>query len=67
MFTEIWNNAYQIYCDGDYGLMWDYLREQVNNRNILYDDAQTIAEDVVDTYNLWRETEYGKNGKYYWI
>jgi len=52
MFKEIWNNAYNIYADYDYGLMWDYLREQVNNGNISYADAETMAEDIVETYNL---------------
>ena len=52
MFVEIWNNAYNVYADGDYDLMWDYLREQINNGNISYDDAETIAESIVDTYNL---------------
>jgi hypothetical protein len=52
MFTDIWNNAYDTYCEGDYCLMWDYLREQVNNGNLTQDDAETMAEDIVETANL---------------
>ena len=49
---SIWNNAYDMYANGDYALMWDYLREQVNNGNLSYGDAETMAEDIVETYNL---------------
>lgn len=52
MKKRIFKNAYSSYFNGDYGLMWDYLREQVNNGNISYEDAETIAEDVVNTYDL---------------
>ena len=51
---SIWNNAYDMYANGDYALMWDYLREQVNNGNLSYGDAETIAEDIVKTYNRGR-------------
>ena len=52
MFIEIWNNAYNCYVEADYCIMWDYLREQVNNGNISYNDAETIAEDVIKTSRL---------------
>ena len=51
-FTEIWNEAYNTFCEGDDCLMWDYLREQIKDGNISADDAADIAEDVIDTYNL---------------
>ena len=47
MFTKIRNNARNIYVEGDWGLMWDYLREQVNNGNISYIDAEYIADDIL--------------------
>ena len=49
---EIWDNAYNTYAEGDYCLMWDYLREQVKNGNLTQDDAEEIAEDIVETYDL---------------
>lgn len=52
IFTEIWNNAYESYVEGDNALMWDYLREQVNNGNITQDDAETMAEDIIMTSDL---------------
>lgn len=52
MFIKIWKNAYLIYSRGDYSLMWDYLREQVNNGNITYADAEDIAEDIVSIFDL---------------
>lgn len=48
----IWNNAYEVYVEGDYCLMWDYLRAQVKNGNITQDDAECMAEDIVGTANL---------------
>lgn len=52
MFLTIWNNAYDIFAEADDCLMWDYLREQINNGNISRADAEDIAEDVINTYNL---------------
>lgn len=52
LFVRIWNNAYYAYAEGDYYLMWDYLREQVNSGNMSYGDAQTMAHDIVGTANL---------------
>ena len=49
---EIWNNAYDIFVEADDCLMWDYLREQIRNGNISQDDAECIADDVINTYNL---------------
>ena len=51
-FLEIWDNAYNIYSESDDCLMWDYLREQVKNGNISQADAEELADDVIDTYNL---------------
>lgn len=51
-FTEIWNNAYDIYCDTDEVIVWDYLKEQINNGNITFDDAQEMLNDIIETYNL---------------
>lgn len=51
-FTRIWNNAYDCYVDGDYCLMWDYLREQINNGNLRQADADMMAEDIVEVANL---------------
>lgn len=49
---ELWNEAYSIYVDGDYGQMRNYLREQVKAGNLTEGDADTIAEDVVSTADL---------------
>ena len=51
-FTEIYNNAYDTYAEADDCVMWDYLREQVRLGNISQDDAEEMAEDVIETYNL---------------
>ena len=51
-FTVIWNNAYDIYAGYDYRPMCDYLDGQVSSRNITRADAESIAEDVIATYNL---------------
>lgn len=50
--TEIWNNAYDSYVEGDYCLMWNYLKEEIENGNLTQGDARCIAEDVVETANL---------------
>ena len=52
MFIEIYNNAYNTFCETDDALMWDYLREQINNGNISREDAEEMAEDIIETYNL---------------
>ena len=52
MFTEIWNNAYNIFVETDDCQMWDYLREQIAMGNISQADAETMAEDIIETYNL---------------
>ena len=52
MFTEIWNNAYNIFAETDDCQMWDYLREQIAMGNISQADAETMAEDIIETYNL---------------
>jgi hypothetical protein len=49
---EIWQNAYDIYTNCDYAQLWDYLREQVNDGNLTYGDAETMADNIVETYNL---------------
>jgi len=51
-FTEIYNNAYNIFAETDDCMMWDYLREQINLGNISQEDAETMAEDIITTYNL---------------
>lgn len=52
LFKTIWNNAYDVYADHDDIMMWDYLKEQVNNGNIDRGTAEDIAADVIETYNL---------------
>lgn len=52
LFIEIWNNAYNTYAETDECLMWDYLRAQIKVGNISKDDAETLAEDVIETYKL---------------
>ena len=47
MKDEIRMAAIDIYCTGDYCLMWDYLREQISNGNINQDEADEIAESAV--------------------
>ena len=51
-FVEIYNNAYNTYAETDDCMMWDYLREQIDNGNIDRATAEQIAEDVIETYNL---------------
>lgn len=51
-FTNIWNTAYDIYCEEDANAMWDYLRSLVDNNNLTQADAISIHEDVINTFNL---------------
>ena len=52
LFTYIWNNAYDTYAETDDALMWDYLNEQIRNGNITREDAEVMAEDIIETYNV---------------
>lgn len=52
LFTHIWDTAYEIFAETDDILMWDYLKEQISNGNISRGDAEEIAGDVIETYNL---------------
>ena len=54
---EIYDNAYEMYRNTDYCMMWDYLREQVNNGNINYGEAGDIAELVVSLYDSIGDTD----------
>ena len=51
-FTEIYNTAYNILVDSDTSMMWDYLFAEVKKGNISQGDAETMGEDIIDTYNL---------------
>ena len=51
-FTEIYNNDYNTFAEADDCIMWDYLREQISSGNISQADAEQMAEDVIETYNL---------------
>ena len=51
-FTEIYNNAYNTFAENDDCMMWDYLREQIKNGNISQADAEDMADDIIETYNL---------------
>ena len=42
LMSEIWNNGYEIFCETDDGILWDYLKEQVNNGNITYDGTNNV-------------------------
>lgn len=55
MIDKIMDNAMNVYCSGDYYLMWDYLREQVNNGNITQDEAEKIEEAVMDNEDLMKK------------
>ena len=52
MFKEIWNNAYDIFAETDDMTMWKYLNEQIENGNMTKADAEIMAEDIIETYNL---------------
>lgn len=52
LFQYIWDGAYEIFAEADDAIMWDYLREQTRNGNITQDEAEDIANDVIETYNL---------------
>ena len=54
---EIYDNAYEMYRNTDFCMMWDYLREQVNNGNINYGKAGEIAELVVSLYDSIGDTD----------
>lgn len=60
MFIDIWNTAYNIYSskadakDRSSAIteMKMYLHDQASHGAISRADADTIAEDIIDTYNL---------------
>lgn len=60
MFIDIWNTAYNIYSS-EAGVkdrssriteMKMYLHDQASHGAISRTDADTIAEDIIETYNL---------------
>lgn len=55
-FTEVWNEAYNIYCEdgngSEYKKMMEFLHQQVENGFLSEADAQTMAEDVIETASL---------------
>lgn len=52
MMQEIWDIAYEVYCETDEVGLWDYLKAQVQEGNISFDDAQCMFHDVIEQYNL---------------
>lgn len=48
MLKKIWNNAYIAYIGNGYDSMWEYLEEQIKNKNISYEVAQAIAKDIIE-------------------
>lgn len=53
-FTEIYNTAYNILADSDTSMMWDYLFKEVKKGNISQENAETMAEDIIDTYIIYK-------------
>lgn len=51
-FVEIWNDAYNAFASEGYIAMWDYLDDRVNSGDLSADDADVMARDVINTYNL---------------
>ena len=56
-FTEIWNEAYNIYADPDteigrYARMQDYLNEEIKKGTIGKAEAHVMAMDVMATAEL---------------
>ena len=51
-FVEIWNEAYNLYCEDGEEQMWAFLREKVAENLLTEGDAQTMAEDIIETYKL---------------
>ncbi len=52
MLQEIWNEAYNIYCECGSVVMRRYLTEQVERGKITVGDAREIYDDVIITYGL---------------
>lgn len=52
IFQEIWNEAYNIYCECGSVVMRRYLMEQVKRAKITLGDADVMYNDVITTYNL---------------
>ncbi len=51
-FVEIWNDVYNTYCGQGHTAMWDYLEDRVASGDLHIADADVMAEDVINTYNL---------------
>lgn len=52
MFQEIWNEAYNLYCECGSAVMWRFLTQQVKGGKITIGDAQCMYTDIIETYNL---------------
>ena len=57
-FTEIWNEAYNLFTDSTrsemkcYNDMLDFLEEQVKLRNLSADDKCCMVQDIMETASL---------------
>lgn len=52
MSVEIWNKAYDLYCDCGASALYTYVYNLVREGIISEDDADCLIRDVIDTYNL---------------
>lgn len=52
MSVEIWNKAYDMYCDSGDSALRTYVYNLVYAGILSEDDADCLIRDVIDTYNL---------------
>ena len=51
-FLEIWNEAYNLACEDGEEAMQAFLKEKVAENALTAGDAQTMAEDIMETLKL---------------
>ena len=51
-FLEIWHEAYDLYCTHGKLAMHSYLRSLIRDGTLTQGDAETLAANIIETYNL---------------
>lgn len=51
-FTEIWNEAYNIYTEQGKAAMWTWLEQKVKQGEISDADMRVMASDIFNTASL---------------
>jgi len=51
-FLAIWQDAYELYCTNGKLAMHTYLRSLIRDGILTQGDAETLSDNIIETYNL---------------